>query len=125
MGDGATILVIDDDEDLRETVAALLELLGYRVSSAASGRAALELLDGAALPDLILLDLMMPEMSGWQFRAEQLRRPSLAKIPVVVVTASRNFDETVLEASSVILKPFAAEELSAAVAKALKPSAIG
>ncbi len=120
MGAGAKILVIDDDEDLRETVAAILELLGYRVMSASGGRAALELLGSQPLPDLILLDLMMPEMSGWQFRAEQLKRPELAKIPVVVVTASRNFDESALEASSVILKPFAAEELSTVVKKALR-----
>ena len=85
------ILVVEDDQDIRESVVEVLEDEGYQVSAAADGREALERLHGAEpRPDLFLLDLMMPVMNGLQFREEQLRRPELAEIPVVVVTADVN-----------------------------------
>src|SRR5690606_13804277 len=81
------ILVVEDDQDIRESVVEILEDEGHRVSAAADGREALERLQRAQpRPDLILLDLMMPVMNGFQFREEQLKRPELAGIPVVVDT---------------------------------------
>jgi len=86
---GKRVLVVDDDADIRETVSLILEDEGWEVSSAADGAAALTLLrSGAPRPNVILLDLMMPVMNGWQFREEQARDPALSKIPVVVVTAA-------------------------------------
>jgi CheY-like chemotaxis protein len=81
------LLIVDDDADVREALASVLEDEGYKVLIAESGRAALETLRRGARPTLILLDLMMPVMDGYEFRARQLQDPDLAKIPVVVLTA--------------------------------------
>jgi CheY-like chemotaxis protein len=88
MTDRPAILVVEDDADVREALAAILESSGYRVLEAGDGRQALERLR-VAVPDvgLILLDLFMPTMNGWEFRAEQLRDPRLAAVPVVIITA--------------------------------------
>jgi CheY-like chemotaxis protein len=81
------ILVVEDDEDVRESLAAILEDAGHVVTTAADGNKALELLRGGLRPRLILLDLMMPVLDGFEFRIEQWRDPGLSTIPVVVITA--------------------------------------
>ena len=81
------ILVVEDDEDAREAMVALLQMKGYRAVPAGNGREALDYLDQAPPPDLIILDLWMPVMDGWQFRSEQMKNPRLADIPVIVVSA--------------------------------------
>lgn len=87
----ARILVVEDDRDIRESLIEVLEDEGYVVASAGDGREALDLLQHASPPpELIVLDLMMPVMSGYQFREEQLKRPAFAAIPVLVVTADAN-----------------------------------
>jgi CheY-like chemotaxis protein len=87
----STILIVDDDNDVRRALTELLEEEGYSVAGAANGRVALELMRAGIRPSLILLDLMMPGMSGWEFRAAQLKNARLALIPVVVVTAASTF----------------------------------
>jgi len=84
------VLVVDDDVDIRETVTGALQEEGYEVASARNGEEALAYLQtpGAKRPHLILLDLMMPIMSGSEFRAAQEADPSLSAIPVVLVSAS-------------------------------------
>ena len=82
------VLVVDDDPDILETTRFILESAGYRVSTAANGNEALTLLHDEAAPCVILLDLMMPVMNGWEFRAEQALDPGLARIPVIVVTGA-------------------------------------
>lgn len=84
----STILVVEDDHDIRVSVRNLLEDEGYRVLSVTNGRIALDLLERAdPAPSLIILDLMLPVMDGWQF-AERLRaRPRLADIPIVIMSA--------------------------------------
>jgi CheY-like chemotaxis protein len=73
---------------VREAVATLLEVYGHAVVQAANGREALQCLRRAdAAFCLIVLDLFMPEMDGWTFRAEQRKDPRLARVPVVVVSA--------------------------------------
>ena len=112
-GDGdrenPNILVVEDDEDAREAMVALLQMKGYRAVSAANGRAALDYLDQAPAPDLIILDLWMPVMDGWQFRSEQTRNPRLAHIPVIVVTALS--DRADVDANEVIIKPVDVDRL--------------
>jgi CheY-like chemotaxis protein len=87
-GHGRRVLVVEDDADLRGALAAVLEVEGYVVVEAAHGAQALEQLRAAASTFcMILLDLFMPTMNGWAFRAEQMKDPDLAAIPVVVVSA--------------------------------------
>ena len=82
------VLVVEDDRDTREMLEHFLRLEGFDVRTAANGLAALQSLETTGTPCVILLDLMMPVMNGWQFREEQARRPDLAQIPVIVVTAA-------------------------------------
>ena len=82
------ILVVEDDEDIRETLVDLLQDHGYQALGARDGRDALRTLAAApTLPCLIVLDLMMPIMDGKTFRDEQLRDPLLSQIPVLVISA--------------------------------------
>jgi CheY-like chemotaxis protein len=81
------VLIVEDDADLREMMAQLLSLEGYRTEAVANGRDALEYLRRGDFPDLILLDLMMPVMDGWEFRRRQSEDPALARVPVVVLSA--------------------------------------
>ncbi len=82
------VLVVEDNDDVREAAAALIETAGFHVRTAANGKEALDVMrSGAELPCLIVLDVMMPVMDGPTFRRRQLADPALAHIPVVVVTA--------------------------------------
>lgn len=84
-----TVLVVDDDRDIRESLCEVLEQEGYRVVSAGNGLEALGYLESAReLPALILLDLMMPVMNGFQFRIAQKKNLAWSGIPVIVVTAT-------------------------------------
>jgi CheY-like chemotaxis protein len=115
-----TIMVIDDDVDLREAVLEALEEEGYHTIGYGNGRDALEGLRRQDRPDLILLDLMMPTMNGWQFRAEQMQDAGLATIPVVVMTASRQFDPGSIDALEYVQKPLSLETLLETVKKAAR-----
>jgi CheY-like chemotaxis protein len=112
---GAPILVVDDDTDLRETLGELLCEEGYDARLFENGRRALEFLRRGERPKLILLDLMMPEMNGWQFREAQLNDEELKDIPVVVMTASRGFEGTPISAREILYKPVGLGELIQAV----------
>lgn len=81
-----SVLVVEDDDDVRGAVATLLETHGYRVLEAENGREALQHLR-EAMVCVILLDLFMPVMNGWGFREEQMKDARLAAIPVVVISA--------------------------------------
>jgi CheY-like chemotaxis protein len=81
------VLIIEDDADLREMMAQLLALEGYRAEAVANGQEALDYLRKGDVPELILLDLMMPVMDGWEFRRRLGEDPALASLPVVVLSA--------------------------------------
>jgi CheY-like chemotaxis protein len=90
----AKILVVEDDRDIRKNMQRLLEVEGYTVQCAENGQVALDFLKGAdVLPQLIILDLMMPIMDGFQFREVQLENPRLKTIPVAVMTADGHIVE--------------------------------
>jgi CheY-like chemotaxis protein len=108
------ILLVDDDEDVRETIADVLQGQGYLTIVAANGKEALELIARRGPPSLILLDMMMPEMDGWEFRRQQAAHPELASVPVVVFSAGGKFPEDV----PVLTKPVTMEDLLAVVARA-------
>jgi CheY-like chemotaxis protein len=84
----ASVMIVEDDRDTREMLGRFLELEGFDVRTAANGQLALDALQKESQPCVILLDLMMPVMNGWQFRERQKRDPRFAAIPVVVVTAA-------------------------------------
>jgi CheY-like chemotaxis protein len=114
------VLVVEDDRDTRDALVELLRLLGYGVIEAQNGRQALELLrSGQEKPCMILLDLMMPVMNGWQFLEEQRGDPSLSSIPVVVLTADASAPRRAAELSvaELLKKPVLAETLSDAIAR--------
>ena len=81
------VLVVDDDEAIREAVRDLLEDDGYEVTTAANGVEALEVLRDAPAPTAVLVDMMMPIMDGWQLLQELKAEPELSKIPVIAMSA--------------------------------------
>jgi len=83
----ASILVVEDDEDIRETIGEILENEGYEVALAENGQHALELLGGLSRPSLLLVDLIMPQMDGWELVKALARDDRLATIPVVLMSA--------------------------------------
>jgi len=112
------IAVVDDDPDLRETVDDVLRDAGYGTLAFAGAREALAGLRSLkAMPGLILLDLMMPGMTGWEFRDEQLRDPVLRDVPVVVITASRDLARHPISANEILHKPVDIKTLLASVAR--------
>jgi two-component system chemotaxis response regulator CheY len=112
------ILVVDDDLDIRNTVAGILEDEGYRVVKAGNGQEALRLLSapGAPRPRLILLDMMMPIMDGATFRQHQEQHPELSTIPILTFTAFGN-PADVSWAAGRLTKPLRLEALLTMVAK--------
>jgi CheY-like chemotaxis protein len=113
------ILIVEDDDEIREAMVLVLEQQGYAVNEARNGREALELLQVGEIPRLILLDLMMPVMDGWQFRHAQLEDPQLARIPVVVLSATANLRSSGLDlrAAECLSKPVDLTNLLAAVSR--------
>src|SRR5262245_27439609 len=106
------VMVVDDDEDIRETLAELLQDEGYRVMAVANGREALERLrENHDKPRVILLDLMMPVMDGWQFHREQQVDPTLASIPVVVITAAGAQQASSIPVDQVLAKPLGIDDV--------------
>ena len=110
-----TVMVVEDDAAIRELVIQALTFEGFMAVGARDGREALRRLrEEHVQPEVILLDLMMPVMDGWHFRAEQLKDPALAGIPVVVMSAAT--DE--LPAEAHVPKPFDVDVLLDAVSRA-------
>jgi CheY-like chemotaxis protein len=83
----APILIVEDDADLRDMMAQFLLVEGFNPKLVSNGREALEYLRNGETPAVILLDLMMPVMDGWEFRRRQQRDPKAAKVPVIVLSA--------------------------------------
>jgi CheY-like chemotaxis protein len=91
-----TALIVDDDRSIVDGLGEYLGDDGYAVIGATNGSEALALLDSGLRPDVIVLDLLMPGMDGWDFRTAQLNEPSIAAIPVLVVSASGFSRHTIL-----------------------------
>lgn len=100
----APVLVVEDEQVIRETLTLALEIEGYQVVAAANGREGLARLAAIPKPCLILLDLMMPVMNGWEFMEEIKKTPAFAHIPIVVVTAFSEKARTIKE-HTVLPKP--------------------
>jgi CheY-like chemotaxis protein len=114
-----TLMIVEDDPDLRETVCAALEDEGMKCVGARNGADALSRLRAGFTPDLIMLDLMMPIMNGWAFREEQKKDPRLAGIPVLVLSAFPNLETALGDDCPYLLKPLDLEVLLAAIREAI------
>src|SRR5262245_25312317 len=99
------ILVIEDDQAIRDVLQAILADEGYRVSTADHGQQALDLLHSGHRADLIVLDLRMPVMNGWRFRALQKADPLLVDIPVLAISADRSAKAEAIDAAGYLRKP--------------------
>jgi CheY-like chemotaxis protein len=124
MQTAAAILVVDDDEDIRDIVAMALGHMGYSVEVAADGLVASRLLFEGFRPSLVLLDLMMPGMDGEQFLAVMRRNPETAEIPVVIMSGNRATPEKAAElhAHGYLIKPFDLDELARIAARFIDQS---
>lgn len=111
----ANVLVVDDDADIRELLAQFLEVEGFRVTSARNGQEAIDRLRHGDRACVILLDLMMPVMNGWQFRDEQKQDPALAGIPVVVISAVIADHVPPIDANAYMRKPLDLDRLLSTV----------
>lgn len=119
-----TILIVEDDPILSESMAELLADAGYAVASAFNGADALNYLRTHAAPQLILLDLMMPVVDGFAFRREQLRDKALARIPVIVLSAIwRNEQVCSIGAADWFTKPADIDALLQSIGRAARPGA--
>jgi CheY-like chemotaxis protein len=107
------ILVVEDDRDIRETLADELEAEGFDVITASNGLEALRLIRGAtARPAVVLLDIMMPVLDGYGFLAERRKDPALSSIPVAIVTAGQGVDHRQIDPGTpIVWKPIDMPEL--------------
>jgi CheY-like chemotaxis protein len=108
-----TVLIVEDEEDLREMMSAALQMKGYAVVTAEEGNDALRKLDDIGKPCLILLDLLMPGMNGWDFFEKLKERPALASVPVIVHSSAP--DRAPVGVTRVIQKPLAFDGLISVV----------
>lgn len=118
-------MIVEDDEDIRADLTAILRVKGFSVEEASNGRDALTRLRSGSRPCLMVLDLMMPVMNGWELRAAMRDDAALREIPVVVVSgAGRVGDDEVraLAPAAVLVKPFELSQLLEVVSRYCAPS---
>jgi CheY-like chemotaxis protein len=107
------LLVVEDDVELRQNLSELLQYAGFLVETVENGREALDYLGRCPAPCVVLLDLMMPVMNGWEFREAQLKDSRIAEIPVVILTADGRAElkARTLGAADYLRKPIEVERL--------------
>jgi CheY-like chemotaxis protein len=113
---GFKILLVEDDADARDALTMALSSQGFEVLASDEGRKALELME-AWRPAVVLLDLHMAGMGGFEFRAEQKRRAKLARIPVVIMNAA---PDPRVDGAATLTKPFTIEDLLGTVARLVR-----
>ncbi|MDB4970073.1 MAG: chemotaxis protein CheY [Myxococcales bacterium] len=114
MAGGGGVLIVEDDEDIRTDLAAILRVKGFAVEEVANGKEAMARLESGPAPCLLVLDLMMPVMNGWELRTAMRANGTLSEIPVVVVSGAGRIDPQevdALEAAAVLVKPFELSQL--------------
>jgi CheY-like chemotaxis protein len=114
-GARGTVMLIEDDFDVAQVLCDLLERLGFAVDRHPDGARALSALRAGLCPDVVLLDLMMPNMDGYRFRQAQRTDPAFAAIPTIVITAQARPKLAELEVDSCLRKPFEVEHLVAEI----------
>jgi two-component system phosphate regulon response regulator PhoB len=120
-----TILVVEDDRHIAELIKFRLAREGFEVRHAADGEQALQELDQPQLPELVIMDVMLPYRSGYELLAELRRRPAWAGVPVIMLTGRSQEEDVVqglkLGANDYLSKPFRPAELMARIQKLLPP----
>ena len=113
------VLVIEDSKELRDLLVEALDLAGYRVASVGNGQEGIDYLLQNPRPNLIFLDLMMPVMNGFQFKAQLDTLPELADIPIVITSADGHVDTKLhqIGAKYYLKKPLSIDDLILAVEK--------
>ena len=106
-----TVLIVDDDQEFRDALVEIIRSEGFKVETAKTGLEAVDKLRWGLRPCVILLDLQMGVMTGWDFRTEQKRDPTLAKIPVIAMTAGYWKDRDVGDYAARIAKPVDVKDL--------------
>ena len=111
------VLVVEDDPDIREVLEEMLDAGGHRVLTASNGREALAVLDRVSTPCLVLLDLMMPVMSGFAFLEELTRRPDKERVNVILISANAQVEQVARGNGVVgfVRKPFDLDDVLALV----------
>lgn len=117
------VMIVDDDDCLRDAIAVLLERRGYRVNCCSDAEDALDQLAADSEPDLILLDLLMPRMDGWEFRIKQRRVPKWADIPLIVLSGDTSVKAEAIHADAYLPKPIEQRVLLETVENVLKTRA--
>jgi CheY-like chemotaxis protein len=110
------ILIIEDDESIRAMIASVLEIEGYSVSAAPNGKNAIDIIGKGPTPDIILLDMMMPVMNGWDFLDFIRSNAVTARIPIIVVSAYSEIAKSV-KPQAVVPKPVQLKSLLGAIEK--------
>ena len=118
-GGSRRILLVEDDPDIRVSLQSILGDEGFEVVACNNGREALARLGAMSAPDLIILDLMMPVMDGWQFRIQQKNDPALAQIPVIAISADASSKAAAIDAAAYLNKPFDHAALMSAIERVL------
>lgn len=118
-----TLLLVEDDVDLRESVAEILSFADYEICTAANGIEALKLIHAGYKPDAVLTDLMMPLMDGFELIAH-LRKEEIEHLPIIVLSASYNRAETKTGADVFLSKPFTIDELTDSIDAVLHASRV-
>nr|WP_244982086.1 response regulator [Corallococcus exercitus] len=115
-------MVVDDDPDILEALSEILEAEGFEIRRARNGKEALERLEPDP-PHLILLDLMMPVMDGWEFAQRMRQKPDFAAIPIIVLSADRNVGSKAKDIGAMghLAKPFELNDLLSMVRQSLSP----
>ncbi len=119
----STILLVEDDDAIRESVSECLALEGYNVALAVNGAEALDWLERTDRPAVVLLDMIMPVMTGAELLVRMRRNPVLAGVPVVLMTAAMQREPAAISAQAVLPKPFDLAELLQTVARFCGPGA--
>lgn len=115
------VLIVDDDKDIQSSIKMILELHGYQVHCVSNGQEALDILLKGQFPTVILLDLMMPIMDGFEFMKVTEANPTMAKVPIIVMTAARNKAHEIKNHVT-LLKPFEVHKLLAVIGEQYQTS---
>jgi CheY-like chemotaxis protein len=111
------VLIVEDEADLRQMMSELLKLDGFEIATVSNGREALDYLHNGDKPDLILLDLMMPVMDGWEFLRHQKADAKLAGVPVIVLSALDQSQGAEMNLTAYLKKPLDFDRLLRLVRK--------